>query len=700
MAEFQYRTNDNAAPVGKPSVYFTCHPADWDRAWEPISRDILKYSDCAVYYTPDMSAAYTEEQQLVDLASMKLFVIPVSMKLLTTPNRAMDTDLAYAKRTGICILPVLLEPELDALYALPENFGQLQYLDPMCADPTIIPYEEKLKKLLESVLISAEMTQRIRNAFDCYIFLSYRKKDRYYANELMRRIHGLPGCQNVAIWYDEFLNPGECFDIRIRQAMADSKLFALLVTPNLLEEPEGKPNFVMGEEYPHARTLGMKILPAEMVTTDRKYLEEKFAKIPDCVDPYNRVTLQAALKNIAANGHKNDPEHTFLMGLAYLEGVDMEIDRDRALALITEAGEAELPEAMEKLFTMYRDGITVAQDHAMAATWAARLLDCCLQVVGEEHKATIGAMRNLAQSLDSLGQYAQATELYEKAYTLSGQVFGDDHPNTLVCLGDLALSYRELGDQPRTLKLQRKLHACAAKTLGQTHPITVGAMAALAVTCLEGRNPWEALELSQQVCQLLQVQKGDTHPDTLTALGNLGSAYRDCEEFDRALEIQEAVYMRAREALGQSHSVTMAALSSLADTYAELQMYQKAITLGEQVYNLRRQALGENHPATLRSASNVALTYSESGQYEKARQLQEQVYRDYCGLLGQKHPDTLVVLRNLAVTFWNLGDLQAALVRMKQVFELRCQVLGPYHSDTVEAAEDLSYLKKKAEKKD
>ena len=48
---------------------------------------------------------------------------------------------------------------------------------------------------------SAEGT---RHAFDAYIFLSYRKKDRRYANELMRLIHNNPECRDIAIWFDEF----------------------------------------------------------------------------------------------------------------------------------------------------------------------------------------------------------------------------------------------------------------------------------------------------------------------------------------------------------------------------------------------------------------------------------------------------------------------------------------------------------------
>ncbi len=111
----------------------------------------------------------------------------------------------------IPVLPFMMEEGLDILYATEEYFGEAQYLNPRSHDTTEIRYEEKLKNYLDSVLISDETARRIRTAFDAYIFLSYRKKDRKYANELMHLIHDIPNFRDIAIWYDEFLTPGENF---------------------------------------------------------------------------------------------------------------------------------------------------------------------------------------------------------------------------------------------------------------------------------------------------------------------------------------------------------------------------------------------------------------------------------------------------------------------------------------------------------
>ncbi len=107
MAEFKVKVKGNASPKGKPRVYFTCHPADFEKYFEKLCADIFKSHDCAIYYTEDMSAVIEEQDKATDLGSNNLFIVPVTFKLLTQPNRAMDSDIPYAlqqlyRELGVC----------------------------------------------------------------------------------------------------------------------------------------------------------------------------------------------------------------------------------------------------------------------------------------------------------------------------------------------------------------------------------------------------------------------------------------------------------------------------------------------------------------------------------------------------------------------------------------------------------------------
>lgn len=374
MLKLGYKTNGNEKPKGKPRVYFACHHEDFQQAFPRLCRDLFQSHDCAVYYTEDMQTPFAPEEAAL-LREYNLVVVAVTRKLLETPNRAMDMDIPQALQLHVPVLPVLLEPGLDGLYTQPDKFGSLQYLSAVSTDDTQIAYQDKLKKYLDAVLLSRDTAERIRAAFSARIFLSYRKKDRSYANTLMRMIHAQPGCRDMAIWFDEFLVPGKSFSQSISEVLAGSDLFALLVTPNVLEEPDGKPNFVMGEEYPAARSAGLPILPICMEQTDMAALREKFEGLPACVDPSAAEEFSLALAQLAARLGKgeNNPVHDFLIGLAYLEGIDMEIDRQRGLELITAAAHGQLPEAMEKLILMYALGSGVARDQAQADAWSKTL---------------------------------------------------------------------------------------------------------------------------------------------------------------------------------------------------------------------------------------------------------------------------------------------------------------------------------------
>ena len=171
--EFLVKTRGNADPKGKPRVYFTCHPADFARVFEKICADLFASHDCAVYYTENMAQKIPTDNRETDLNRMNLFVIPVTLHLLTQPNRAMDSDFPFAQKKHIPVLPIMLESGIDEFYGRPDKFGTLQYLNPYSADLSEISYTEKLKRYLESVLIGDELAKRIRVAFDAYIFLCY-----------------------------------------------------------------------------------------------------------------------------------------------------------------------------------------------------------------------------------------------------------------------------------------------------------------------------------------------------------------------------------------------------------------------------------------------------------------------------------------------------------------------------------------------
>lgn len=147
------------------------------------------------------------------------------------------------------------------------------------------------------------------------------------------------------------------------------------MTPNLVNEK----NYVMDVEYPMAREAGKTILPAQLCPTDRKKLEQCYANLPQCVDSRDQAALSdsllKALQGIAVQDNDSSPQHLLFIGLAYLGGIDVEVNPQRGVDLVTQAAQMGLPQAITKLVSLYRTGSGVALDQEQAIAWQEKLVE-------------------------------------------------------------------------------------------------------------------------------------------------------------------------------------------------------------------------------------------------------------------------------------------------------------------------------------
>lgn len=441
MFNLKYKTRGNSPLKGKPKLYFCCHPKDFDKCFEKISNEILSIQNCAVLYAE--KDTMRDDEFFAELKETQLFVMPVTSNLLFGDSYTLDVEFRFAIENHIPVLPLMQENGLDETFN--KKCGNIQFLNKYNDDSTALSYDEKLRKYLAAILIGDELAKKVRAAFDAYVFLSYRKKDRKYAQELMRLIHKNEFCRDIAIWYDEFLTPGENFNDSIKEALQKSGLFLLTVTPNLVNET----NYVMTTEYPMAKQEGKHILPAELVPTDREQLSEKYADIPHPTDAHNDAELSGALlesiKKMAIKENDDSPEHNFFIGLAYLGGIDVEIDYERAVRLITSAAEEGLVEAINKLIHMYEYGEGVSFDSDVAMKWRKELIE----ILDEKYEET-PSKENALILLDTLrdcydvalanGEISNLSEAADKYFSKSS----DLKQNELLTDCDEELEFAEL----------------------------------------------------------------------------------------------------------------------------------------------------------------------------------------------------------------------------------------------------------------
>lgn len=376
MSTLVPKTKNNSSPRWKSRVYFCAHPDDHKGYLEQISNDIFSTHDCAIWHLEDPHGEIGLAEHFFALDEMQLFVVPVTKKLLETDNFALDKEIPFALENNKPVLPILMEEGIIELFN--EKIGDIQLLDRCTKDNTADPYTDKLDKYLSRILLPDDTYNEVREkAFSSQIFLSYRKKDRRYAKDLMRLIHKNDLYRSVGIWYDEFLIPGENFHTEIREKIDESELFTLLVTPNLLE----KGNYVHTQEYEIAKET-KSIFAPEMKQTDRNKFSEMYGRVKHVTNSVDEGEffhdLEKIYESISLSSKERTPENDFYLGVAYLNGINLEVDYDKAYSLIKSAAESNddiCADAIIQLIMMYESGNGVKRDYTKAFEWNCRLLD-------------------------------------------------------------------------------------------------------------------------------------------------------------------------------------------------------------------------------------------------------------------------------------------------------------------------------------
>ncbi|MBQ4371394.1 MAG: tetratricopeptide repeat protein [Firmicutes bacterium] len=661
MSKLLYKTVAGERPQGKPYVYFSCHPDDLKEYFGEYAQKIMNIQDCAFWYESEPEAAWDAEELEAELSQMQLFVMPVTTKLLSSPNRAMDAEFPLALRRRIPVLPLMMESGLSELYS--RRFGDLQYLDPNDSDDTRRSFGEALSSYIRSTLVSDETAKRVRAAFDAYIFLSYRKKDRRQAQELMRLIHSNPACRDIAIWYDEFLTPGEDFNRAIEEMLEKSDFLALAVTPNLVNEA----NYVMTNEYPAALERGKPVLPVEMVETDRSELEAHYEGLPPCVPGRDseefREALAGKLRGLALSESGDRPEHNYLIGLAYLDGIDVEVDPRRAEELIRGAAEAGVPEAMEKLAAMYESGKGVERDLSEGLEWRRRHTVKLM----EDFSAggpSVEKFYDIVRDLLVLGDARMALHLTEDA--LESYEMASNHALNLAAIGKkeyfhilavsldrLALAEEEKGDM-----------AAAAEQLGKA--LTIAEALAQATGSESSR-----LYLSRVYRRLGHIAESK---------GELSSSV---EYYRKSLAVREALAAETGSAesrydLSDSYLGLGSAAESMGDLSLAREYYEKALAIREPLS--KESGAGRYRRGLAVVLSSLGGLSEEENDLPAARQYYSRSL-EICEAIGDE-TGSLDSYRDVAICHLHLGgmamsedDLPSARRHFEYSFRL-CKALN------------------------
>lgn len=449
-----YTTRVQTGPWGKARVYICGDKIDVDNYFSIVAQAFLAERDCAVFSEIDIRK--TEKEDFVlkilkeywneELQKMNLFVVLLSKHVQQCGYEQVNSYLEFAKENGIVLLPVAVE-DLD-VHSFREKFGEIQYLSLSGEGEKALPFSEKVKQFLDKKIPDNQMIETIHKNFKLNMFISYRKKDRKYADELIRKIHKFENFEGVGVWYDEFLTSGENYNDNIREKITACDLFVMCITPKMIDVP----NYVWKYEYKQAVKENKKILMIKMKEVDDDDVYQLYPDGGMIIDAWNHEELFYSMLDAVKEFHLQQsspwelPRESYLLGCAYLDGIGVEVNKEKALRLFEYASSEWYMDATLKLIDMYLYGDGVKIDYKKVISLRKQVVKYCeLKAHGshdiDDMELYLSALHNLSLDYLDTRQIDKNLECCEKMHGIISQhmTTSGGHPRWALKFMDICL---------------------------------------------------------------------------------------------------------------------------------------------------------------------------------------------------------------------------------------------------------------------
>ncbi|MFC8228106.1 FxSxx-COOH system tetratricopeptide repeat protein [Streptomyces sp. NPDC057287] len=256
----------------------------------------------------------------------------------------------------------------------------------------------------------------------------------------------------------------------------------------------------------------------------------------------------------------------------------------------------------------------------------------------------VDSMWQMAGALRYRGDFRQARELAEEAFTRASDLFGPEDPTTLSAAHDYGVTLRLNG----SFALAR--------------------------------------EIDEETVRQRELLYGPVNGLTLNTLNGLAIDLREAGDYLGARALQESNYHTYVNHFGETNAATIRAALNLAVCRRRAGVVEGGSTLAEQTLERFTNRYGLNNTDALGAAIHAMVERRLHGDLVGSRELGEQTLTAYAKVLGDHHPYTQFARVDLAATLRAQGDTDRAEALDAQALEGLEATLGTLHISTLTAA--------------
>jgi tetratricopeptide (TPR) repeat protein len=342
-----------------------------------------------------------------------------------------------------------------------------------------------------------------------------------------------------------------------------------------------------------------------------------------------------------------------------------------------------------------------------------------VEQLGDQPLVQAAMFAVLGRVQGSLGDFAEARRLYERALAIYIQQHGEEHRDVAGTLLQLAGMQRNQGLFPEAEASARRARAIYERARAAQPDSLVEALMMVSGLAVYRGDLNDADSIAQRAVQastgipaskrsqvralihqgsvqrrtgedaaaeasfraalaLARESFGPDHPFAIDALMPLG--YLMGDEPGRRAEAESifrSVIDTRRRTLGPDHYLLAHVLNDLGRLIQRQGRDQEALPYFRQGYAILERALGPDHPGTADGKGTLGGALDRAGLFEEA----EGMYRDAVSLAertyGPDHTNTAGALSGLAMTLAHAGKLEEAERTMRRAIAVRLELGGP-----------------------